>query len=99
MQSNPDNESRVGDLELGKIGPEEGPVMVFAEPDAGGVVAASNGWDVYHVWQFEGIRRPWECECPSYRIRGEECKHISAVKASIRSGSAVPGVIRFWRKS
>jgi len=89
--------SRAGDEPDGTMGEQEGPIMVFEEPSAGGVVAASDGWSTYCVWHFRGLRRPWECECPSFRIRGDECKHISAVKESVRGGRAAPGVVSFWR--
>ena len=91
-------DSRVPDAPHGTMGEQEGPIMVFEEPSAGGIVSASDGWNTYCVWHFSGHRRPWECECSAYRIRGSECKHISAVKESVRGGRAASGVISFWRR-
>lgn len=70
--------------------------MAVGEPMAGGVVEASNSWDVYHVWHFKGARRDWECECTVYRTMGKSCKHISAVKQTVRTGKKQPGVISFF---
>ena len=69
---------------------------MVGEPNAGGVVTSSNGWDAYMVWSFGQKRNPWECECASFRTRGVECKHISAVKVSVKTGKAQPGVVSFF---
>lgn len=89
------SDSRVSDAIDVMIEPHE-EVPVVGEPNAGGVVAASNGWDAYMVWSFGTKRQPWECECASFRTRGVECKHIAAVKESVRSGRPTPGVISFF---
>lgn len=76
--------------------PQGGDDMAVGEPTAGGVVAASNGWDVYHVWHFKGARRDWECECATFRSLNKPCKHISSIKESVRSGKAADGVVSFF---
>jgi len=79
--------------------PQGGDDMAVGEPTAGGVVEASNGWDVYHVWHFKGARRDWECECAVFRTMGRPCKHISAVKQTVRTGKKQPGVLNFFNYS
>lgn len=71
-------------------------ILMVGEPNAGGVVGSSNGWDAYMVWSFRQKRFPWECECLSYRTKGAECKHITAVKESVRRGKPQIGVISFF---
>ena len=68
----------------------------FSEPNAGGTVAASDGVSVYEVWQFKGSRKEWECTCTGYRTLNKQCKHISAVRDSVRSGKKSPNVISFF---
>jgi hypothetical protein len=68
----------------------------FSEPDAGGVVAASDGVNVYEVWQFKGSRREWECTCTGYRTFNKQCKHISEVRDTVKTGKKGPNVITFF---
>ena len=88
-------DSRVSEIIDGMIQPLE-EILMVGEPNAGGVVGSSNGWDAYMVWSFRQKRYPWECECPAYRTKGAECKHISAVKESVRHGKPQQGVISFF---
>jgi len=70
--------------------------MPFSEPDAGAVVAASNGWDAYYLWRFSEKRgEKWECECSGWRTFRKSCKHISAAKLAV-TGKKVPGVVSSW---
>lgn len=70
--------------------------MPFSEPDAGVIVAASNGRDVYHLWRFSGKRgEAWECECVGFRSLGKPCKHMTMAKQAV-SGRKVPGVVSSW---
>jgi hypothetical protein len=66
----------------------------FSEPAGGGVADASNGYDVYMVWFWPGGKS--ECECAVYRALGKGCKHISAVRDSIKRSSKAPGVVSFF---
>jgi len=68
----------------------------FSEPTAGGVVAASDGITFYEVWHFEGARKDWECTCTGYRTLHKQCKHISAVRDSVKSGKKQVNVINFF---
>ena len=65
----------------------------FSEPDAGAVVEASGGWEVYHVWAFG---RKLECECATYRALRKPCKHMDLLRESIRAGRPVPGVVSYF---
>lgn len=65
----------------------------FSEPAGGGVADASND-GYYHVWFWPGGKS--ECECAAYRVFGKGCKHITAVKESIRKGAPTEGVISFF---
>jgi len=73
--------------------------MAFSEPTAGGTVAASDGINVYEVWQFKGSRREWECTCTGYRTLNKQCKHISAIRDSVKSGKKQSGVINFFNNA
>lgn len=65
----------------------------FSEPAGGGIAdASSDGY--YHVWFWPGGKA--ECECASYRVFRRGCKHISAVRDSIRKGETTEGVISFF---
>lgn len=68
----------------------------YYEP-AGGGVADGSGDNAYLVWFWPGGKS--ECECAAYRVFGKGCKHISAVKESIRRGQNTEGVISFFGKS
>lgn len=65
----------------------------FSEPAGGGIADASN-YGYYHVWFWPGGKA--ECECGAYRALGRKCKHITAVKESIRKGTPTAGVISFF---
>ena len=70
--------------------------MAFSEPDAGAVVAASNGWDAYQLWRFSEKRgEKWECECTGWRTFGRPCKHMAMAKQAVL-GRKVPGVVSSW---
>lgn len=55
------------------------------EPTAGCVVISSSTGDAYYVWQFGS---QFECECAQYRALRKYCKHISKLKAAIKSNNA-----------
>lgn len=57
----------------------------YSEPSAGCVVISSSTGDAYCVWQFGS---QFECECAQYRALGKHCKHISKLKAAIKSNNA-----------
>lgn len=59
--------------------------FVYSEPTAGCVVISSSTGDTYCVWQFGS---QFECECAQYRALGKYCKHISKLKAAIKSNNA-----------
>lgn len=65
----------------------------FSEPAGGGIADASND-GYYHIWFWPGGKA--ECECASYRVFGKGCKHISAVRDSIKRDVKEPGVISFF---
>lgn len=76
--------------------PQSGDGMAFSEPTAGGTVSASDGISVYEVWQFKGARKEWECTCTAYRSLNRQCKHIAAVRDSVKTGKKSSGVINFF---
>lgn len=65
----------------------------FSEPAGGGIADASND-GYYHVWFWPGGKA--ECECAAFRVFGKGCKHISAVRDSIKRDAKEPGVISFF---
>ena len=65
----------------------------YSEPAGGGIADASND-GYYHVWFWPGGKA--ECECAAYRVFGKGCKHISAMKESIRRDQRSEGVISYF---
>jgi hypothetical protein len=77
----------------------QGGDMAFSEPTAGGTVAASDGINVYEVWQFKGARKEWECTCTAYRSLNKQCKHITAIRDTVKSGKKSSSVINFFNNA